>query len=256
VTHDISTAAERLTTGDDRGPPDDPRAAAVAFITTEHFVLQGGRAATIAESTGRANMFLTSVSGALVALGLVATATRVGTTFYAFGLALLVTLTFVGLVTFDRVLQSGIEDHGYARRIALLRSYYFDNAPELTPYLLSVSPEKRWGEEGLWAVRAQELRTVTGMVGVVTAVLAGSATGLLVAVASGHSLALSLAIPIPVAVAILVCLLRYVRRRWLRAGSTPLTAEASDHDATGGRENLARWTIGTAAEASTRFIRG
>ena len=94
-------------------------------------------------------MFLTSVSGALVALGLVATATRVGTTFYAFGLALLVTLTFVGLVTFDRVLQSGIEDHGYARRIALLRSYYFDNAPEVTPYLLSVSPEKRLQIEGL-----------------------------------------------------------------------------------------------------------
>jgi len=95
------------------------------------------------------------------------------------------------------------------------------------------------------------------MVGVVTAVLAGSATGLLVAVASGHSRALSLAIPIPVVLAILVCLLRYVRRRWLRAGSTPLTAdEASDHDATGGRENLARWTIRTAAEPSTPFIRG
>ena len=122
-------------------------------------------------------MFLTSVSGGLVALGLVATATRVGTTFYAFGLALLVTLTFVGLVTFDLVLQSGIEDHGYARRIALLRSYYFDNAPEVTPHLLSVSPEKRLQIEGLWAVRGQELRTVTGMVGVVTAVLAARPPG-------------------------------------------------------------------------------
>jgi hypothetical protein len=214
----------------DREAPVDPRAAAV--ITTEHFVLQGARAATIAESTGRANMFLTSVSGALVALGLVAAATRVGTTFYAFGLALLVTLTFVGLVTFDRVLQSGIEDHSYSRRIALLRSYYFDNAPEVTPYLLSLSPEKRLQIEGLWAVRGQEMRTVTGMVGVVTSVLAGAATGLLVAVASGHSLALSLAIAIPVALAILVCLLRYVRRRWRLSGSVPLSADgARDHDA-------------------------
>jgi hypothetical protein len=170
-------------------------------------------------------MFLTSVSGGLVALGLVATATRAGTTFYAFGLALLTTLTFVGLVTFDRVLQSGIEDHSYSRRIALLRSYYFDNAPEVTPYLLNLSPEKRLQIEGLGAVRGQELRTVTGMVAIVTAVLAGSGAGLLVAVASRHSLALSLAIAIPVALAILVCLLRYVRRRWLRAGSTPLTAD-------------------------------
>jgi hypothetical protein len=35
-------------------------------------VLQGARSATIAESTGRANMFLAAVSGGLVALGLVA----------------------------------------------------------------------------------------------------------------------------------------------------------------------------------------
>jgi hypothetical protein len=36
-------------------------------------------------------------------------------------------------VTFERALQSGIEDKGYARRIALLRGYNFDNASELAP---------------------------------------------------------------------------------------------------------------------------
>lgn len=39
-------------------PNGDPRPAAVTFVTTEHFTLQGARAATIAESTGRASMFL------------------------------------------------------------------------------------------------------------------------------------------------------------------------------------------------------
>jgi hypothetical protein len=121
----------------------EPRPPAVTFVTTEHFVLQGARSSTIAESTGRANMFLAAVSGGLVALGLVATASSVGTAFYAFGLVLLPTLAFVGLVTFERALQSGVEDEGYARRIALLRGYYFDNAPELAPYLLSVPPEDR-----------------------------------------------------------------------------------------------------------------
>jgi hypothetical protein len=62
-------------------------------------VLQGARAATIAESTGRANMFLASVSGGLVALGLVATATSVGSAFYAFGLVR------------DLVLQPAAVDH-------------------------------------------------------------------------------------------------------------------------------------------------
>jgi hypothetical protein len=66
----------------------DPRPAVAAFMTTEHFVLQGARGSTIAESTGRAGMFLATVSGGLVALGLVATASSVGTAFYAFGLVL------------------------------------------------------------------------------------------------------------------------------------------------------------------------
>jgi hypothetical protein len=83
------------------------------------------------------------VSGGLVAFGLVATATGVGGAFYAFGLVLLPTLAFVGLVTFERAVQSGVEDLGYARRIARLRAYYFDNAPELAPYRLSVPSKHR-----------------------------------------------------------------------------------------------------------------
>jgi hypothetical protein len=55
-----------------------PHPAAVSFVTTEHFTLQGARSATIAEATGRASMFLGAVSGGLVGLGLVATATGVG----------------------------------------------------------------------------------------------------------------------------------------------------------------------------------
>src|SRR5947209_19944355 len=94
-------------------PQGDPRPAAVAFATTEHLMRQVARAATIAESSGRASMFLMAVSGGLVALGLIATASRVGTAFYAFGLILLPTLTFVGSVTFQRTLQTGIEDVGY-----------------------------------------------------------------------------------------------------------------------------------------------
>ncbi len=78
-----------------------------------------------------------AVSGGLVALGLIPPASRVGTAFYAFGLVLLPTLTFVGLVTFEPALQSGMKDLGDAGRIDLSRGYYFDEAPELTSYLMS-----------------------------------------------------------------------------------------------------------------------
>jgi len=206
-------------------PGSDPRAAAVAFATTEHFTLQGARASTIAESTGRATMFIGAVSGGLVALGLVATASRVGTAFYAFGLVVLPTLAFIGLATFERVLQSGLEDRGYARRIALLRAYYFDRAPELAPYLLSVPPRERLRVQGLSGGRWQRYRTVAGMVAVITAVLAGSALGLLVAVVSDHSLAAALATGGVAAMAALAWQMRYQRSAWERAAAEPLIVD-------------------------------
>jgi hypothetical protein len=91
-------------------------------VTTEHFTLQGARTAAITESTSRATIFIGSVSAGLVALGLIATATRIGTAFYAFGLILLSTLSLLGFVTLDRVLQSGIEELHYVERIARLRA--------------------------------------------------------------------------------------------------------------------------------------
>src|ERR1700749_4265191 len=156
----------------------DPRQPAIAFVTTEHFVLQGARAATIAESNGRATMSLPPSPAGLIPFGLVGTASRVGTAFYAFSLVLLPTLAFVGWATFERVVQSGVEDLGYARRIAILRGYYFQNAPELRPYLRSLPASERLGVQGLPTPRRwQGFRTVAGMVGVIPAVLPGSTSG-------------------------------------------------------------------------------
>jgi len=212
-------------------PPDqpeqavpEPRPAAVTFVTTEHFTLQGARSSTVAEATGRASIFLGTVSGGLVALGLIGTAAGVGAAFYAFGLILLSTLAFVGIVTFDRVLQSGIEDVGYAARIARLRGYYFRYAPELVGYLLSVPPAQRLRMQGLRGGRWQGFLTVAGMVAVVTAVLAGSAAGLLAAVVarSGHSLVAALVAGAVVAGAVLVGLMRYQRSAWERVSMARL----------------------------------
>jgi hypothetical protein len=203
-------------------PADEPRAPAVSFITTEHFTLQGARSSTIAESTGRASMFLASVSGGLVAWGLVATATGAGGGFFAFGLVLLPTLAFVGLVTFERTLQSGIEDLSYARRIARLRAYYFDNSPELAPYLLSVEPEKRLRVQGLRGGYFQGFRTIAGMVGVITAVLAGAEAGLALAAAFDVPAA-ALASGCVVAIGALIALMRFQRSTWAGAVTEPIT---------------------------------
>jgi hypothetical protein len=217
-----------IATDGERNPGEaasEPRASAISFVTTEHFTLQGARSSTIAESTGRASAFLASVSGGLVAWGLVATATGVGGAFFAFGLVLLPTVAFVGFVTFERTLQSGIADLGYARRIARLRAYYFDNAPELAPYLLSIRPERRLVAEGLrGGYVLQGFRTVAGMVGVITAVLTGSEGGLAVA-AAFDAPAVALASGCVVALAVLFGLMRYQARVWARAMTAPIAQD-------------------------------
>ena len=63
------------------------------------------------------------------------------------------------------------------------------------------------------------------MVGVVTAVLAGSAAGLLAAVATDDSLVAALVAGAVVGVATLAWLMRHQRSAWKRARAAPLFAD-------------------------------
>lgn len=201
----------------------DAGRASGSFVTTEHFVLQSARGATVTESTARATMFLLSVSGGLVAWGLVATASRIGTAFYAFGLVLLPTLAFIGWITFERVLQTALEDYVLVRRIDLLREYYFDQDPGLASYLTAATPSQRPPTRGLLAGgRRQVLRTVAGMVAGVSAVLTGSAAGLIAVVVSHHSLTAALASGAPVTLACFAALLAFQGSAFSEAGNLSL----------------------------------
>jgi hypothetical protein len=215
--------------GSDRGGAarDTPSSAAVSFVTTEHFTLQSARAQTIAESTSRASMYLGAVSAGLVALGLIATATRIGTAFYAFALVVLPTLALVGLATFERTLQSGIEDYGYARRIARLRAYYFDHAPELAEYLASVPAARRLELLGLWSGRFQSLRTVAGTVADVVAVIAGSAVGLAAALVTSHSIVVGFATGIVATAVTFLTLVAREQTTWRLAAAEIVDGESA-----------------------------
>ena len=60
------------------------------------------------------------------------------------------------------------------------------------------------------------------MVAVITAVLAGSAGGLLATVISGHSLVAALAVGVVVAAAALTGLMRYQNSAWIRGTTASL----------------------------------
>ena len=137
-----------------------------------------------------------------------------------FGLILLPVLAFAGLATFHRVPQSGIEDLAYARRIAQLRDYYFDHAPELASYL--PNPAERLPTPGLGIGLWQQFATVAGMVAVITAVLAVSVAGLLAAVVPGHSLVAALVADEIAAAAALTGLMRHQNSAWIRGTTASL----------------------------------
>ena len=166
--------------------------AAVSFATTEHFNLQTARVATVAEANGRASLYLAALSTNLIALAFVGQMSRLGTAFYAFALILFPVLAFVGVVTFQRLVQSSIEDIAYAHRIARLRAFYVGLAPELEPFLLMVSGQ-RAEHAGLRPSERQLTLTTAGMVAVVNSAVIGACVGLAVTLLPIGSLVVALA---------------------------------------------------------------
>jgi hypothetical protein len=171
------------------GPGSGP---AATFATTEHFNLQTARALTVSEANGRASIYLAALSSNLIALAFIGQMSRLGVAFYAFALILLPVLAFVGTVTFLRLVQSSVEDIAYARRIALVRSYYLRVAPELEPYLVVLRGTQAapfHGAPGAW----QLTLTAAGMVAVVSSVVVAACAGLVLVAAGVHSLAIPIA---------------------------------------------------------------
>jgi hypothetical protein len=168
----------------------------VTMATTEHFNLQTARAATISEANGRASIYLATLSSNLIALAFIGQMSQLGPEFYAFALLLLPVLAFVGVVTFQRLVQSSFEDIAYAQRIARLRNLYVKLAPELAPYLLVPrgQPGDRAPQGGpLGPSRWQLTLTTAGMVGMVNSVVIAATAGLVLAALGAASLTVTLA---------------------------------------------------------------
>ena len=159
----------------------------VSIITTEHYNLQTGRSMTISESNGRASLFVGAVSSGLIALTFVGQISHLGTAFFVFSLVIIPTLVFMGLITFERILQSGSTDIVYARGVNRIRHLYIEYAPQLQPYFM-LSAHDDWGEtlsyEQMSTSWVQVFFSAAGMIAMINSVLIGSFAGLLLAVFS------------------------------------------------------------------------
>jgi hypothetical protein len=199
---------------------DDQREKMLQFMATEHSVLQAGRSATIFETGGRTAVFLGTVSSTLIALAFVGQISGLGTAFFAFALVLLPTLFFLGLATFERAMQLGVEDYIYAVGMSRIRHFYVEMVPQAEKYFVgsihddfatTMAPTVFGMPVRLaW----QSLLTVPGAIAMVNSVIVGSFAALLVRAFIVESLALSVGVGIAAFVVSALLQRRHQIARW------------------------------------------
>ena len=106
------------------------------ILSTEHWSLLASRSLAWNESFSRAGMFLTTLSGAIVALGLVGGATGFGGEFTLFALVILPVVLFIGVGTWIRLSASNYHEMLCVIGMNRIRAAYLELAPDLARYFV------------------------------------------------------------------------------------------------------------------------
>ena len=136
----------------DGGQGSLPPALRLQILTTEHWSLLSTRALSWNEAFSRATMFLSVLSGAVVALALVAEATAFGEGFVTFALLILPVVLFVGVTTFMRLVAINHEDIGWVVGMNLLRHAYLAgrtrNSSRTSSLVRTTTKPQSWPRSG------------------------------------------------------------------------------------------------------------
>jgi hypothetical protein len=180
-----------------QGVADAPnRQELLTALTTEHFALQGARTQTVSESSGRAALYVSAVSSTLIALGFIGQISEVGDVFDVFALTALPTLYLLGLFTFVRLAQSGVEDILYGRAINRIRGYYLELAGDQRRWFTLSAHDDDLGvvrNMGIKPSRLQLYFAAAMMIAVINSVVGGSAVALAVGAIADPPLGIAVA---------------------------------------------------------------
>jgi hypothetical protein len=220
------------------GPPAAFGPDALQILTTEHWSLLAARNLVYTEAMSRASIFIAALSGAVVALALVAQADDFGSGFVAFALVLLPVVYFLGLATIVRLGQVNHENAVWVQGINRIRNAYLEIAPELEPYFVASRYDD---EDGVLMTslamrsplpRMQPFVAIPGVVAVVDSVVGGAAASI-AAFALDVGVAGSVACGLAVFVLSVAFFATWVRRVVLPRGSAldPLFPSPPDDSA-------------------------
>jgi hypothetical protein len=190
-------------------------------LTTEHFGLAGARAQATGESSARAALYISAVSSTLVALGFIGQITEVGDTFKIFALTALPTLYVLGLFTFIRTVESGVEDLMMGRAINRIRNYYLEIAGEHARYFMLSGHDDAQGvirNMGVALERRQQYFTTGTMIAVINSVVGGAALAIAVGTFTGAPLGICTGVGGVFAIISVARLLRIENRKYHEMG--------------------------------------
>jgi hypothetical protein len=168
----------------------DPGAAAkLQILATEHWSLLATRTMTFNEALSRVTIFLAIMSGALIALALVAQADHFGPTFISIAIPTLFVVLFAGVATIRRLTALNRDDYRWVIGMNRLRHAYLELHPELERYFIASPYDDLRGAlqtlgiddvnvgRGLGST-FHLLQTLPGMLTVIVAAIAGAIGGL------------------------------------------------------------------------------
>jgi hypothetical protein len=181
-------------------------------LTTEHFTLQGARSQTVTESSARASLYVLSVSSALIALGFLGQVSDVGDLFNTFALTVLPTLYVLGVVTFVRLAECGVEDWRYGLAINRIRGYYRETAGDRADLFLLSAHDDEVGVNtnlGLAPQGHAPIFIFSSAVAVINGVVGGAAVALALGALADASLGVATLVGGVVAIASIVAWIRY-----------------------------------------------
>ena len=169
---------------------DAAAAARLQILATEHWSLLATRALTYNEALSRVTIFLSILSGALIALALVAQADHFGAIFISIAIPVLLIVMFVGITTVSRLTALNRDDYRWVIGMNRLRHGYVDLHPELEQYFITSQHDDLYGALqtlGIDAVSAPKRlgsvihipQTLPAILGVIVAAVGGAIVALI-----------------------------------------------------------------------------
>jgi hypothetical protein len=191
-------------------PDDSP--AFLGALSSEQFMLESIAGSTISEGGTRSSIYLSTLSGGLVAIGFASSSPALLT---AFALTVLPTIFALGCFTVVRLVDTSVENIAVGRRIERIRAYYATLGPTAAVVFAEEDPLTN-GKFGVRYTRWSVLFTMASMIAVVNSVVAGAICALILSLLLGAPTPVAVLAGVVIGGALLAATLVYQRRRIAR----------------------------------------